>query len=133
MIYLVNNITINGGQDYNVTVPNILLSIDSALPFLRTDCRHQRGWVYSYCALDNDVQSTVVSRQWDKNINCDLADYDYACDDTVLSVTPLYADKLVISITDQDIADCGGTLDDAIADQVSAILEVNFLYTVSNI
>lgn len=132
MYYLISDISINGGKDYDLAVPNILLSMDSVLPYLRTDCRHQRGWVYSVTLLNSDIQPTTVHRQWDKNINCDLTDYDYAGNSSILTVTPLHANSIVISITDEDIANCGGTLDDAIADQVSAILVVDFLYTVKH-
>ena len=130
MYYLISDISINGGQTYDVTVPNILLSINSELPFLRTDARHQRGWVYSVTLLNSDIQPTTVHREWDENVCCDLADHEYHGTYSMLTVTPLHANAIVISITDEDIADCGGTLEDAVADKVSAVLKVDFLYTV---
>ena len=128
MNYLVKNITVNHGQTYDVAVPNILLSINCVHQFLRTDCTHQREWNYDVIAL-NDLQVTDVSSQWDENICCDLADHSYDCGDTVLWVRPVHSSQLVINVTDREIEENGGTLDDVITDKVLHILAVGFIYT----
>jgi hypothetical protein len=131
MYYLVKNISINGGKSYDIEVPSVVIAIGNVDQFLRTNVTHNQEVTYDYVELPLDTEVSVYDCKWDKNINCDLADYDYCGKTTWLHVTPLYATSMIV--TQGMLNNIGLTelpIETTMADHVLHILKVDFLYTI---